>query len=62
MACPHVSGVAALMKEADSSLTPAQIEKRIKDYGVDDIDRTGRPADVQAVSHSKRLFVSDLLV
>ncbi|MCZ6605416.1 MAG: S8 family serine peptidase [Alphaproteobacteria bacterium] len=30
MAAPHVAGVAALMLEADGSLTPAEIENRIK--------------------------------
>ena len=30
MAAPHIAGLAALMKSANSSLTPAQIESAIK--------------------------------
>ena len=30
MACPHVSGVIALMKAGDNTLTPDDIKNRIK--------------------------------
>ena len=57
-ACPHVTGVAALMKKANPALCPAEIRQRIMGYAVDDIDRSNRSSEVQEISHSKRLYVS----
>ncbi len=35
MACPHAAGVAAMMKSIDPSLTPAQIETKLKQTAID---------------------------
>ena len=58
MACPHVSGVAALIVKANSTLSPTEVRDKMMDNAVDDIDRSNMPCNVQKTSHSKRLFVS----
>ena len=62
MACPHVSGVIALMKAGDNTLTPGDIKNRIKDNGIDDIDRSTMPRRVQQSSFAKRLYVTSNLI
>ena len=61
MACPHVSGVAALIMKANSTLSPTEVRDKMMDNAVDDIDRSNMPSEVQETSHSKRLFVSSEL-
>ena len=58
MACPHVSGVAALIMKADPTLSPGEVQQKMMDNAVDDIDRSDMPSNVQETFHSKRLFVS----
>ena len=58
MACPHVSGVAALIMKADPTLSPAEVRQKMMDNAVDDIDRSHMPSYVQMSSHSKRVYVS----
>ena len=61
MACPHASGVAALIMKANPALSPADIRQKMMDNAVDDIDRSDMSSYVQRTSHSKRLFVSSEL-
>ena len=58
MACPHVSGVAALIMKANSTLEPFEVRDKMTDNAVDDIDRSNMPCNVQRTSNSKRVFVS----
>jgi len=46
-AAPHVAGVAALMLEADPSLTPAELKQAILDTAVDINSTASRQADLQ---------------
>ena len=62
MSCPHVAGMAALMKSMNKGLTPAEVKQNIKSNGIDDIDRTAMPKLVQDVSHAKRAYISKDLV
>ena len=62
MACPHVSGVIALMKAGDNTLTPNDIKNRIKNNGIADIDRSSMPAIVQQTSFARRLYVTPNLI
>ena len=62
MACPHVSGVAALMKSGKKSLNPQQIKLRIKENAINDIDMSETPIFVRKLYHSKRLFVTPKLI
>ena len=58
MACPHVAGMAALMKSANKLLTPAEVKENIISNGIDDIDRSAMPKLVQRVSHAKRAYIT----
>ena len=60
MACPHVSGVAALMKSGKKSLNPEQIKLRIKANAIDDIDMSETLN--LGEFRSKRLYVSRNLI
>ena len=62
MACPHVAGMAALMKSANKGLTPAKVKQNIISNGIDDIDRSAMPKLVQRVSDAKRAYISKDLV
>ena len=57
MACPHVAGVAALIKKKDKCLTPEEVKAKIVTSSVDDIDRSAEEEAVRIVSTAKRLFV-----
>ena len=61
-AYPHVTGVVALMKGANSSITPDEILYKLKEHGIGDIDRSDQSCGVQATSHAKRLYVSSQLL
>ena len=62
MSCPHVAGMAALMKSANPTLTPAKVKQNIRSKGIDDIDRSAMPKLVQKVSDAKRAYISKALV
>ena len=62
MACPHVAGLAAIMKGANKNLTPSQIKDRIKSCGLDDIDRSGMSSQKRAISKAKRMYITPDLI
>ena len=62
MACPHVAGLAALMKTGNRDLTPNEIDENIKSIAIDDIDRSAMSNEVRAVSHAKRMYVTSDLI
>ena len=62
MACPHVAGMAALMKSANKELTPADVKERIKSNGIDDVDRSATSDLVQRISNAKRAYITADLV
>ena len=62
MAGPHVAGTAAIMKSKNKNLTPAQVKERIKDSGIDDINRSSLTPAERADSDAKRLYITPNLV
>ena len=62
MACPHVAGMAALMKLADKGLTPAEVKERIKSNGIDDISGSAVPKVAPNFPDAKRAYITPDLV
>ena len=57
MACPHVAGAAALIKQNNKVLTPKQVKDLIMKGEATDIDRSEQPIPIQLMSRSQRLYV-----
>ena len=60
MACPHVAGAAAVIKQGNKLLTPKQVKTTIVRGEARDIDRTEQSNSVRMASHSQRLFIPSI--
>ena len=60
MACPHVAGAAAVIKQGNKLLTPKQVKTIIVRGEANDIDRTVQSYSVRIASHSQRLYIPSI--
>ena len=60
MACPHVAGAAAVIKQGNKLLTQKQVKTTIVRGEANDIDRTDQSNSVRIASHSQRLYIPSI--